>query len=164
MPRKRIKCHGEQDSPFYKLRSKAKLANLLFLDVDKLKHLADSEDLYFDFRKKKRSGGFRPISAPRADLKIVQKRIADLLQRITPPDYLFAPVSGRSYVDNATRHLGANSVRSLDIKDFFRVAPQTKSYGSFESEWVAPRTLRYSFVALSQGMSRCHRAARAVRF
>ena len=119
MPKKHIKYHGEQDSPFYKLRSKAKLANLLFLDVDKLKYLADSEDLYVDFPKKKRSGGFRLISAPCAGLKIVQKRIADLLQRITPPDYLFAPVSGRSYVDNATQHLGANSVRTLDIEDFF---------------------------------------------
>ena len=119
MPKKLIKYYGEQDSPFYKLRSKAKLANLLFLNVDKLKYLADSEDLYFDFHKKKSSGGFRQISAPRVDLKFVQKRIADLLQRITPPNYLFAPVSGRSYVDNAKRHLGANSVRSLDIKDFF---------------------------------------------
>lgn len=119
MPKKRTKYHGEQDSPFYKLRSKAKLASLLFLNVNKLKYLADSEDLYVDFRKKKRGGGFRPISAPRDDLKVVQKRIADLLQRITPPDYLFAPVPGRSYVDNATRHLGANSVRSLDIEDFF---------------------------------------------
>ena len=119
MPKKRTKCYAEQDSPFYKLRSKAKLANLLFLNVDKLKFLAESEDLYFDFPKKKMSGGFRPISAPRADLKIVQKRIADLLQRITPPDYLFAPVCGRSYVDNAKRHLGASSVRHLDIEDFF---------------------------------------------
>ena len=119
MPKKHIKYYAEQDSPFYKLRSKAKLAGLLFLDVDKLKFLADSEDLYFDFPKKKRGGGFRSISAPRADLKIVQKRIAGLLQRITPPEYLFAPVCGRSYVDNAKRHLGANSVRHLDIEDFF---------------------------------------------
>ena len=119
MARKSAKYHGEQDSPFYKLRSKAKLASLLFLDVKKLRYLAESEDLYVDFRKEKRRGGFRPISAPRADLKIVQKRIADLLQRIAPPDYLFAPVAGRSYVDNATRHMGAKSVRSLDIEDFF---------------------------------------------
>ena len=119
MPKKRTKYYAEQDSPFYKLRSKAKLASLLFLSADKLKFLAESEDLYRDFPKKKMSGGFRPISAPRADLKIVQKRIADLLQRITPPDYLFAPVCGRSYVDNAKRHLGASSVRHLDIEDFF---------------------------------------------
>ena len=119
MPKKRIKHHGEQDSPFYKLRSKAKLASLLFLDVDKLVYFADSEDLYFDFPKKKKGSGFRSISAPCPALKTVQKRIAILLQRITPPDYLFAPVSGRSYVDNAARHLGANSIRSLDIQDFF---------------------------------------------
>ena len=119
MPKKRIKHHGEQDSPFYKLRSKAKLASLLFLDVDKLVYFADSEDLYSDFPKKKKGSGFRSISAPCPALKKVQKRIAILLQRITPPDYLFAPVSGRSYVDNAARHLGANSIRRLDIQDFF---------------------------------------------
>lgn len=61
----------------------------------------------------------RQISAPRADLKAIQSRIASLLQRIAPPDYLFAPVAGRSYVDNAARHLNADSMRLLDIEDFF---------------------------------------------
>jgi len=49
----------------------------------------------------------------------VQSRIADLLQRLAPPDFLFAPVAGRSYVDNAAMHIGANSVHLLDILDFF---------------------------------------------
>lgn len=119
MSKTATKYHREHDSPFYKLPSKAKLASLLFISTDKLKALSHSDDLYFDFQKKKDSGGFRIISAPREDLKAVQSRIADLLQRITPPDYLFAPVSGRSYVDNAARHLGAKSLRLLDIEDFF---------------------------------------------
>ena len=119
MPKKRVKYYGKQDSHFYKLPSKAKLAKLLYISVEKLKYLADSENLYRDFTKEKSSGGYRLISAPRDDLKEVQKRIADLLQRIAPPEYLFAPVSGRSYVDNAAHHLGANSVRLLDIEDFF---------------------------------------------
>ena len=119
MSRKQVKYHGIQDSPFYKLKTKKKLAKLLGISFEKLKCLADSEELYFEFEKKKSSGGFRLISAPRDDLKEVQKRIADLLQRIAPPEYLFAPVSGRSYVDNAAHHLGANSVVVLDIEDFF---------------------------------------------
>lgn len=119
MPRKQVKYHGKQDSPFYKLKTKKKLAKLLRIGVEKLKRLASSEDLYFEFEKKKGGGGVRLISAPRDDLKKVQKRIADLLQRIAPPNYLFAPVSGRSYVDNAAHHLGADSVCLLDIEDFF---------------------------------------------
>ncbi len=61
----------------------------------------------------------RDISAPIVPLKSAQARIADLLSRVAPPDYLFAPVEGRSYVDNAARHIGARSVRLLDIEDFF---------------------------------------------
>ncbi len=119
MTKKTIKYHGERDSPFFRLRSRAKLASLLFVSLEKLNSLSLSEDLYFDFEKRKESGGTRTISAPRDDLKAIQNRIAKLLHRIAPPDYLFAPVAGRSYVDNAARHIGARSLRLLDIEDFF---------------------------------------------
>ncbi len=119
MSKKRYSYYGERDSPFFRLQSKAKLASLLFISLEKLKVLASADCLYFDFKKPKASGGIREISAPRDDLKAVQSRIAHLLQRIAPPDYLFAPVAGRSYVDNAAQHLGAASVRLLDIEDFF---------------------------------------------
>ena len=119
MPKKRKKYHNEHDSPFFRLRSRAKLASLLFISQTKLQTLAREQNLYFQFKKLKSSGGIREISAPRDDLKGVQARIADLLQRVSPPDYLFAPVSGRSYVDNAAAHLGAHSIRLLDIEDFF---------------------------------------------
>lgn len=108
-----------RDSPFFRLRTKSNLASLLFVSIEKLEKLANLENGYYEFQKPKKSGGVRNISAPIAPLKQVQKRIAVLLQRITPPDYLFAPVSGRSYVDNAARHIGAQSVRLLDIEDFF---------------------------------------------
>ena len=119
MPKKPEKYHDERDSQFFRLRSRAKLAHLLFISQAKLQKLARKQDLYFQFKIPKSSGGSREISAPRDDLKAVQTRIADLLQRIAPPDYLFAPVAGRSYVDNAAAHLGACSVRLLDIEDFF---------------------------------------------
>jgi retron-type reverse transcriptase len=111
--------YSYKDSPFYKLRSKAKLASLLFVSVERLNDLATKEGRYIFFTKPKKNGGVRDISAPILPLKKVQARIANLLSRIAPPDYLFAPVAGRSYVDNAARHLGARSVRLLDIKDFF---------------------------------------------
>ncbi len=113
------KYHDERSSPFFRLRSKEKLASLLFISLGRLCSISSERNLYFDFQKRKESGGFRQISAPRSDLKEIQSRIASLLQRITPPDYLFAPVSGRSYVDNAARHIGADSIHLLDIQDFF---------------------------------------------
>jgi len=113
------KYHDERSSPFFRLRSKDKLAALLFSSVGRLTTISSEKNLYFDFQKKKESGGFRKISARRSDLKELQSRIASLLQRITPPDYLFAPVAGRSYVDNAARHIGAEAIHLLDIEDFF---------------------------------------------
>lgn len=110
--------HSEKQSQFFKCRSKVKLASFLFCDLKKLKEFAE-KDYYHSFQKEKKSGGVRTICAPRNDLKRVQARIADLLQRIVPPDYLFAPVSGRSYIDNAAIHNGAKALRLLDIEDFF---------------------------------------------
>lgn len=113
------KAYSLKDSPFYRLRSKSKLCELLFVSQDKLEALANGQDRYHDFKKQKKSGGVREISAPHPPLKAVQKRVATLLSRVAPPDYLFAPVSGRSYVGNAARHIGARSVHLLDIDNFF---------------------------------------------
>ena len=138
MPKKRDSYHRERESPFFRLPSKAKLASLLFVSLEKLKALAAADDLYYDFQKPKASGGVRRISAPRDDLKAVQSRIGSLLQRIAPPDYLFAPVSGRSYVDNAAQHLGANSLRLLDIEDFFPSCTANKVIWFFNKRMECP--------------------------
>lgn len=108
-----------RDSPFFRLRTKAKLARLLQVSSAQMTRLAEAENRYIHFQKPKKNGGSRDISAPIPPLKSVQGRIANLLGRITPPDYLFAPVKGRSYVDNAARHVGARSIHLLDIEDFF---------------------------------------------
>ena len=93
MPKKPNKDHDARDSQFFRLRSRAKLASLLFISQAKLQTLPREQNLYYQFQKPKSSGGFRYISAPREDLKAVQARIKDLLHRIAPPDYLFAPVA-----------------------------------------------------------------------
>ena len=108
-----------RDSAFFRLRTKAKLADVLQISQSKMKRLTKLENGYFAFQKPKKDGTMRDISAPIPPLKTVQARIADLLRRVAPPDYLFAPVEGRSYVDNAARHIGSRSFRLLDIEDFF---------------------------------------------
>lgn len=42
-----------------------------------------------------------------------------LLGGIEPPEYLFSPVKGRSYVENAAHHRGARAYKLLDIADYF---------------------------------------------
>ncbi len=133
MSNKRKRYHGLQDSPFFNLKSRGKLASLLFVSQNKLRELSRDKNLYHTFPKLKSSGGVREIAAPRQDLKKIQARISNLLQRISPPDYLFAPVSGRSYVDNAAVHLGANAVRLLDIEDFFPSCTGNKVIWFFRS-------------------------------
>ena len=133
MPKKPDRYYDEASSPFFRLRSRARLAKLLHKGRPALEALAREQDPYTHFSKKKSSGSMRLISAPRDDLKRVQARIANLLSRIAPPDYLFAPVAGRSYVDNAARHLGAKSVRLLDILDFFPSCTAKKVYWFFHT-------------------------------
>ena len=61
MPRKGDKYHGEHDSPFFRLRSRAKLASLLFSSRPKLESLARERGLYYQFPMSKPSGGVRII-------------------------------------------------------------------------------------------------------
>ena len=49
----------------------------------------------------------------------MQPRVWALLGRISPPDFLFSPVKGRSYVDNAAHHIGSNAFWLLDVADYF---------------------------------------------
>lgn len=121
-----------QDSPFYRLRTRKNLAKLLHISSDALAEISVRDDLYVRRWKHKRqdlwlnappspdiSMHYRPIDIPDNGLKAIQSRISNLLGRITPPEWLFSPVKGRSYVDNAARHKDSRAFWLLDIKDYF---------------------------------------------
>jgi Reverse transcriptase (RNA-dependent DNA polymerase) len=121
-----------RDSPFFRLRTRKKLAALLQVSEAALIDISSRNDLYKRRWKHKKeekwlreqpaaeiSQHYRPIDIPDGGLKAVQSRIAKLLGRITPPDWLFSPVKGRSYVDNAACHKGARAFWLLDIADYF---------------------------------------------
>lgn len=124
--------YGLKDSPLYRLESRAKLARLLRVSTETLATIAGRNDLYVRRWKHKKldvwlkesppaeaSDQYRPIDIPDPTLKAMQSRIADLLSRIEPPDFLFSPVKGRSYVENAARHAGAMAFWMLDVADYF---------------------------------------------
>lgn len=101
------------------LRSRAQLATRLNRSRGYLTSRSNDPSCYREWQEPKQSGGTRLIEAPRPDLKMVQRRIADLLHRVAPPDYLFSPVRGKSYIDNALIHKDASTVKLLDVNDYF---------------------------------------------
>lgn len=119
-------------SPFYCLRSKAKLARILRIRQDRLDILARSEELYIerDFFDQKR-GKSRLVEEPKPVLKCLQKRIENLLKRIKLPNYVHAPALGRSYISNAKAHINAAVVMSLDIEKYFPSTPARRVYWFF---------------------------------
>jgi hypothetical protein len=118
-------------SPLYKLLTKKKLAQLLHITTSTLERLAKSEGLYRFWNEPKKNAGFRHIEAPFENLKSVQSHIAKYLRRIEPPDFLMAPVLGRSYVHNAAVHVGQRCFRLLDIEDFFPNCTDKKVFWFF---------------------------------
>src|SRR5690606_17397840 len=101
MPTNR-KRYALDQSPFYKLRNRRRLAELLGVSPAELRVLCEpAASLYSEFDVPKKTGGVRGVENPRRQLKMVQANIARLLGRIAPPDYLFCPVKGRCYVTNA---------------------------------------------------------------
>jgi hypothetical protein len=121
-----------KDSPFYNLAAKTKLASLLRVSLATLVELSSGKSMYVRRWKHKKldhwlreapatdvEDNYRPIDIPDPRLKSVQSRIATLLSRIQPPEFLFSPVKGRSYVENAARHIGSKAFWLLDVADYF---------------------------------------------
>ena len=133
MPPPRATPYTLRDSPFFRLGTRKKLAALLCVSEANLADISAREDLYDRRWKHKLEKDkwlreppspevahlYRPIDIPDGSLKAIQSRIAKLLGRVTPPDWLFSPVKGRSYVDNAACHKGAKAFWLLDIADYF---------------------------------------------
>jgi len=120
-------------SRLYKLTSPRRLADVLGLDEAELQAMAIGPDRYRQFEIEKKGGGKRPVEDPVAPLKRVQGRVAKMLARIEPPDFLFCPVKGRCYISNAARHRGNRVVHCLDIKKFFPNTPRVRVIWFFQT-------------------------------
>ncbi len=68
----------------------------------------------------------RTIQSPKVALKLIQQWIGkNLAQVISYSESAFGFVPGRSHIDAAARHCGADWVYSLDIKDFFQTTRES---------------------------------------
>ena len=97
-------------------------AALLGVEVNRLEEILNNvSGHYQEFWMRKRSGGYRMISAPDKDLQAIQSTI---YSRILSSVTIVHPAAvgfrcGRSVVDNAGPHLGKRYVLKMDIHDFF---------------------------------------------
>ena len=97
-------------------------AALLGVEVNRLEEILNNvSGHYLEFWMRKRSGGYRMISAPDKDLQAIQSTI---YSRILSSVTIVHPAAvgfrcGRSVVDNAAPHLGKRYVLKMDIHDFF---------------------------------------------
>lgn len=97
-------------------------AALLGVEVNRLEEILNNvSGHYQEFWMRKRSGGYRMISAPDEDLQAIQSTI---YSRILSSVTIVHPAAvgfrcGRSVVDNAAPHLGKRYVLKMDIHDFF---------------------------------------------
>ena len=76
---------------------------------------------YQQFKIKKKTGGFRQITAPRNQsfMMLLQATNEILSAMYVPSDYAMGFTEGRSVVNNANVHKGQNYVFNIDLKDFF---------------------------------------------
>jgi hypothetical protein len=118
--------------------SRRKLAELLRINTKQLRRLSGDLHLYSHFPVPKKDGSSRIVDNPRDELKRVQRRIAKLLGRILPPDILYCPVKGRSYVDNAAQHCSHRVIHSLDVQKYFPSTKSQRVYWFFHSVMLCP--------------------------
>lgn len=126
MPNSKYARYEMNQSPFYKLKSKKKLFKILYISSKKIESLSQATKLYANG-----SANGRSIEKPRADLKGIQKRVEDLLKRISMPEFIYAPAKGKSYIDNACAHIGAKEVHCLDITAYFQSTPSQRVFWFF---------------------------------
>lgn len=128
MPKNKYNSYDLNQSPFYCLKSKRKLVRILQISLGDLETIKKSEDLYFE-----RDIKGRHIEEPKTNLKLIHKRIEDLLKRIRLPDYIHSPGKGSSYISNAKIHVNAKLIGTIDIKKYFLSTPRRHVYHFFYS-------------------------------
>lgn len=83
---------------------------------------------YRKFKIKKKSGGFRQITAPRnQSFKMLLQAVNELFKALyTPSQYAMGFAEHRSVATNAAIHKGQNYVFNIDLKDFFPSIDQAR--------------------------------------
>ncbi len=113
----------ELKEAFKNLTTPRDVAKILDVPYNKLTYhistLPESER-YKDFLIPKKSGKSRSISAPCTPLKILQRKLSQVLYSVyEPKSSVHGFVTNRSILTNAKRHVHKRYVLNIDLKDFF---------------------------------------------
>jgi RNA-directed DNA polymerase len=142
---------------FASLKTRADVARLLGTSTRQLRFLlhARAEFLrYTEFKIKKRRGGKRTILAPRDDLKILQRKLAEQLTEVyRPRQVVHGFVEGRSIAHNADQHVCCRFVLNVDLKNFF----PTINFGRVRGLFLALNASSNAATILAQIC--CHKGA-----
>jgi RNA-directed DNA polymerase len=108
---------------FLALTTRESVADLLEVPLPRLTyHLfkVSATNKYREFTLLKKSGGTRRILAPAGALKLIQRKLAFVPNRVyAPKPSVNGFVIARNIRSNAERHLQTRYVFNLDLKDFF---------------------------------------------
>jgi RNA-directed DNA polymerase len=108
---------------FCNLSKREDIAELLDISDSQLRYhlyIFPISKAYKEFKVPKRAKGYRVIHAPRTSLKIIQRKLNQVLNCVyQPKPSTYGFTIGKSIIDNAERHLQQKCVLNLDIKDFF---------------------------------------------
>jgi RNA-directed DNA polymerase len=114
------KSNDELRLAFKGLSSPSDLSNLLEVPHKTLQFYLHKKQNYQTFSILKASGKFREICAPVTPLKIIQRKLAQVLTAVYGSrSVVHGFTKGRSIRSNAGRHLGAEWILNFDIQDFF---------------------------------------------
>lgn len=107
-----------------------------FADRKGLERFATSEQLrHYRYRwVLKRTGGWRLIERPKAQMKAIQRRVLHgILDSIRPHEAAHGFREGRSVLSFATPHVGKRLVLRLDLTDFFGTIVTGRIFGLFRT-------------------------------
>jgi RNA-directed DNA polymerase len=114
------------------ISSRSSLEKALGLSTDSLVDLANkSNENYYQFAKRKKSGKLRIIDAPTGRLKIIQRKINKLLNKIPIINSVHGWQKGKSRITAALLHINQSHVYCFDIRDFYPSISNTKVFRFF---------------------------------
>lgn len=132
------------------IRDRDDLAEALQISREKLSFLANAPAFrkYTKFAISKRDGSIRIIEAPQTSLKVVQKKLYEILEPYySPPNCVHGFISGKSIITGAFSHLTYGGKRQaarkntrfyfvLDIEDFFPSITSQRIYGLLTGKFL----------------------------
>ena len=117
------KSSHEIRDEFLKLQNRDDVAQLLGITTKQLNfhlYVLSSEKKYKTFNIPKKSGGTRQISAPTSPIKVIQRKLKQVLEAVyKPKPSTHGFVSERSIVTNARPHKKRRYVLNIDLENYF---------------------------------------------